>query len=410
MTRSECLKVAVGGLLAMAAALGIGRFVYTPILPFMLDALRWSKADAGLVASANYLGYLAGALVAGHSILSTTPRKWLLIALAVSAATTAGTGMLSDTTAILFVRCIGGIASAFVIVCASTLVLDRLSAAGQGNLAAIHFAGVGTGIFISAAVVASSIALGAGWPSLWVVSGSVAALMAVAAAVLLQPTADEPVGRSATDVGEGKPKPIMMIVAYGLFGFGYVITATFLVTIVRQSPEIRSLEPWIWMLLGLAAGPSVPLWQRLGLRIGLVRAYAIACVVEAVGVAASVEWVTIFGVCASAVLLGGTFMGLTALGLMSGSVLAGTKQQSVIGLMTASFGAGQMIGPSVAGFLAESTGSLRLPSLLAAAALIVGAVLALDSSARAAAVTNTSRQRQALAVVRANDCPERTEQ
>ena len=215
MTRRESLRLAFSGLLAMAAALGIGRFVYTPILPFMLDALSWSKADAGLVASANFLGYLAGALIAGHSIFSTAPRRWLLIALAVSAATTAGTGMLSDTTAILCVRCIGGMASAFVIVCASTLVLDRLSAAGQGNLAAIHFAGVGTGIFISAAVVASSIAYGAGWPSLWTVSGSVAALMAVLAAVLLQPTAHEPIRRSAADASEGKPTPIMMICNYG---------------------------------------------------------------------------------------------------------------------------------------------------------------------------------------------------
>ena len=392
MTRRESLRLAFSGLLAMAAALGIGRFVYTPILPFMLDALSWSKADAGLVASANFLGYLAGALIAGHSIFSTAPRRWLLIALAVSAATTAGTGMLSDTTAILCVRGIGGVASAFVIVCASTLVLDRLSAAGQGNLAAIHFAGVDTGIFISAAVVASSIAYGAGWPSLWTVSGSVAALMAVLAAVLLQPTVDEPIRRSASDGSEGKPAPIMMIVAYGLFGFGYVITATFLVTIVRQSPEVRSLEPWIWMLFGLAAVPSVPLWQHLGLRIGLMRAYAIASVVEAIGVAASVEWVTIRGVCASAVLLGGTFMGLTALGLMSGRVLAGTRPQRVIGLMTASFGAGQMIGPSVAGFLAESTGSLRLPSGLAAAALVLAGVLALGSSIHSSPVANARRQ------------------
>jgi MFS family permease len=393
MTRSESLRVAFGGLLAMASALGIGRFVYTPILPFMLDALSWSKVDAGLVASANFLGYLVGALIAGHSIISSAPRRWLLIALAASAVTTAGIGLVSDTTAILAMRCIGGAASALVIVCASTLVLDRLSAAARGNLAAIHFAGVGAGIFVSAAVVAASIAYGAGWPSLWIVSGSVAALMALLAAVLLQPTADEPSRRSATKASDGKPAPINMIVAYGLFGFGYVITATFLVTIVRQSPEIRSLEPWIWMLFGLAAVPSVPFWQRLGLRIGLMRAYGIACVVEAIGVAASVDRVTISGVCVSAVLLGGTFMGLTALGLMSGRALAGGQPQRVIGLMTASFGAGQMIGPSVAGFLAESTGSLRLPSRLAAAALVLGAVLALWSSTRPAPIANSSRQR-----------------
>src|SRR5262249_19602156 len=188
---------------------------------------------------------------------------------------------------------------------------DRLLAAGQGNLAAIHFAGVGTGIFVSAAVVASSAPYGAGWPSLWIVSGSVAALMAVLAAVLLQPTADAPIRRSASDASEGKPTPIMMIVAYGLFGFGYVITATFLVTIVRLSPEIRSLEPWIWMLFGLAAVPSVPLWQHLGLRIGLMRAYAIASVVEAVGVAAGVEGGDIRGALGPPLLLRGALMGVT---------------------------------------------------------------------------------------------------
>jgi MFS family permease len=172
-----------------------------------------------------------------------------------------------------------------------------------------------------------------------------------------------------------------MIMAYGLFGFGYVITATFLVTIVRQSLEIRSLEPWIWMLFGFAALPSVPLWQGLGRQIGLMRAYAIACAIEATGIAASVDWVTISGVCVSAVLLGGTFMGLTALGLMSGRALAGGQPQRLIGLMTASFGAGQMIGPYVAGILAEVSGGLRLPSRLASGALVTAALLAIWSSA-----------------------------
>jgi MFS family permease len=176
MTRGESLKVAFGGLMAMAAALGIGRFAYTPILPFMLDALGWSKADAGLVASANFLGYLAGAIIASVSVFSSSPRTWLLIALAASATTTAGMGLLSGMIEIVIVRFIGGVASAFVIVCASTLVLDRLSAAGRDNLVAIHFAGVGAGIFVSVAVVAAVSMNRAAWRSLWVASGSVAAL------------------------------------------------------------------------------------------------------------------------------------------------------------------------------------------------------------------------------------------
>ncbi len=364
----------------MAAALGVGRFVYTPILPSMLDALRWSKADAGLVASANFLGYLAGAVAAGWPVLASSARRQLLIALAASAVTTAAMGLPLDIPAFMAVRFIGGAASAFVIVSASTVVVDRLAAAGREGLAGLHFAGVGAGIFASAAAVTVSVASGAGWQASWFLSGLLAALAAFFAAVLIRPSPEEASPRPSGGASVAAPMPLKMIAAYGLFGFGYVITATFLVTIVRQSPGIRPLEPWIWMLFGLAAVPSVPLWQRLGDRIGLTRAYALACAVEAIGVAASVEWVTASGVCVSAVLLGGTFMGLTALGLMSGRALAGGHPQRVISLMTTSFSAGQIAGPLAAGFLAENTGSLRGASLLAAAALAFAAVLAAGSS------------------------------
>src|SRR5215468_4844212 len=104
---SDSWQTAVGGLLAMAAALGIGRFVYTPILPAMLDALGWSTADAGLVASAHFLGYLAGAMIAGWPAFTSAARTWLLIALAVSAATTAGMGFPWDIYVVMAMRFAG---------------------------------------------------------------------------------------------------------------------------------------------------------------------------------------------------------------------------------------------------------------------------------------------------------------
>jgi predicted MFS family arabinose efflux permease len=380
MQRGRPVALAFGGLAAMAAAIGIGRFVYTPILPAMIAALGWSKSDAGLVASANLLGYFVGALLAGRPFAVARPRPWLLAALAISATSTAAMGLPSDIVPFVGLRFIGGVASAFVIVCASTLVLERLSRAGRGSLSAIQFAGVGFGIMISAIAVSAMLAWGMDWRSLWIGTGALAVLAALFAALLI-PAADN-VGASKEPEFINAPPSGMgaMITAYGLFGFGYVITATFLVAIVRLTNEVRVLEPWVWTVFGLAAIPSVTVWGWLGKRIGILNAFAAACGLEAVGVAASVEWVTIPGICLSALLLGGTFMGITVLGFMAGRMLSTGNPHRAFARMTASFSAGQMVGPTVAGFLSERFGDFRVASLIAAGALVIAAALAIRTS------------------------------
>jgi MFS family permease len=163
--------VALGGLLSLAAAIGIGRFVYTPILPYMVESLGLSNAQGGLLASANFLGYLAGAIAASSSLLHGGPRSWLLSGLALSALTTVAMGVTSTVGWWVLLRFAGGVASAFVLVFASALVLDRLAAAGRADLAGLHFAGVGAGIAVSAVVVSSLAALGQDWRMLWIASG-----------------------------------------------------------------------------------------------------------------------------------------------------------------------------------------------------------------------------------------------
>lgn len=368
-------SLAVGGLLAMASAIGIGRFIYTPILPPMVESLGLTQGQAGLIASANFVGYLAGALAAAWLTI-VEPRRWLLIALAASAATTGLMGSFDTLMPLLALRFVGGIASAFVLVLASSLVLERLAAAGRGQLAAIHFAGVGTGIAVSSLLTWALDAADFGWRAMWL-GGSALSLGALVAVVSLIPASPAAMQASAATSLGGRSGLPRLALAYGLFGFGYIITATFIVAIVRDSALSRSFEPAVWLVVGLTAAPSVAAWVAAGQRFGILPAYALACIAEAAGVVLSVTWQTVAGLFVSSALLGGTFMGLTALGLIAAQDLASDRRRA-FALMTSAFGLGQIAGPLVAGYGHDLTGSFFLPSTIAAVGLLIGAGLVLS--------------------------------
>jgi predicted MFS family arabinose efflux permease len=224
-------------------------------------------------------------------------------------------------------------------------------------------------------VVAGLSQLGLPWQDLWLAGGalSLAATLAVAALMPGAPPPTPPFGGGAEAADAGLSR---LVVAYGFFGFGYVITATFLAAIVRGTPAIRTLEPVIWILFGLAAAPSVALWNAAGARLGPPRAFALACVVEAAGVLASIAWPTATGAVTAAFLVGGTFMGLTALGLVRARALATGDPRRALAAMTGAFGVGQIIGPSFAGLLSDRLGSFTAPSVAAALALLVAGALA----------------------------------
>jgi len=152
---------------------------------------------------------------------------------------------------------------------------------------------------------------------------------------------------------------------------------------VRDSPDLRSVEHVVRLVVGLAAVPSVALWAWIGRRWGDNRAFAVACLAEAVGVAHSTVSTDPYFVVIAAALLGGTFMGITALGLSLGRRLSAGDPRRSVALMTAAFGLGQMIGPTFAGFAHDFGDSFQVPSLAAAATLTVGAALVAHPRGRA---------------------------
>ena len=369
------IALAIGGAIALASAMGIGRFAYTPILPEMVAALHLSASEAGLIASANFAGYLIGALVAAASFFAPRRRGWMLGALLVSALTTGTMAAGSSLYVFLLLRFLGGFASAFALVFTSSLVLDRLSETGRGHMAGHQFAGVGAGIAISAVLVASLAAQHVAWQWQWLACAALSALALAAVAFLIPPRPHSAASSNRSNGTTLGGALSALVVAYGLFGFGYVITATFLVQLVRTNPAIMPLEPYVWLIVGLAAVPSVPLWTRVGRRFGTAEAYAIASVVLALGVLASVVWIAPAGVLLASILLGSTTIGITVMGLVGARRLAAGAASRIIGLMTASFGLGQIIGPIFAGWVHDLTGTFLLPSVAAAVLLVLSAVL-----------------------------------
>lgn len=376
-THASPLALAMGGLFGMATAMGIGRFVYTPILPSMMQELALSAGDAGLIASSNYLGYLIGALLASVSGGSGRERVIGIAALAASAALCLAMAFGHSMTAFLAIRFLAGIASSYMMVYFSTFILAGLAKAGRPDLTAVHFGGVGIGMALSALATGATHLAGMGWRESWIAAAvlSLAGVLAVVALI--------PADRSAA-AGQARPEPplvwnaqlVRIAIAYGLFGAGYIVTATFLVAIVRAGDGGALFESAVWLVTGLAATPAVWLWGFLQRRSGLAKAFAIGCLVEAVGVGASVSLGGTAGPLIGGALLGGTFVAITAFGIQAGRAAAGAAPRKALALLTAAFGTGQIIGPLIAGYAADLTGNFTLASVGAALVLVVAAFIA----------------------------------
>lgn len=357
--------------------MGVGRFVYTPILPEMVAALGLSKAEAGLLASANFIGYLLGALLAASPAIRGSKRGWLVGGLAASALTTGAMGYVGDLPAFLALRFAGGVASAFVLVFASTLVLDRLAAAGRSSLSAVHFAGVGIGIAVSAVIVSASIAAGTDWRGLWIDS-AVAALAALFIAAILIPGGAEPPARAEQAHAGGRGLGAL-ILAYGLFGFGYIITATFLPVIARGA---LPPSPWLdgfWPIFGLGVVMGALGATRLRIHGDLRRLLAGAYLVQAAGIGVGLVSPTLAGFALGSWLLGLPFTAITFFAMQELRRLRPANAAPMMGLATALFGIGQAAGPPLAAWILRRASSQQAGFTLAlgvaAGSLLFGAAV-----------------------------------
>src|ERR1700757_5544811 len=358
------------GLLALASAMGIGRFSLTPILPLMQQDKGLSLAAGSWLATTNYLGYLAGAI----ACIALQPRpapaiRWGLLWVGLL---TLAMGFCEWQPAWLGLRFFAGVASAFVLVGTSAWAMPILKHHGREQWSGHVFAGVGIGIAFAGlfGLAAGIDAWGsrATWIALGAVSIGLSLLLWRSLAGEAQPMAQKAVPQHAM-----LPRSALIAAAcYATFGFGYIIPATYLPALARGYIDNPALFGLVWPVFGVAAALSTFLSAWLFRDLPPRQLWVRSKWVLAAGVLAPAAWVNVPTLLISAVCVGGTFVVITMAGIKEALRLGGAPASLAVGVMTAAFGAGQIAGPLLMGLLGRSDHAFAWASIIAAGSVVAG--------------------------------------
>jgi MFS family permease len=335
---------------ALAVAMGIGRFAFTPLLPLMVrDGSLAQRAGAWLAAS-NYLGYLAGALTASR--LGISLPAMMRASLAGIVVSTAGMGGFHGLAAWIGLRFVAGVLSAWALVATSAWALQHLARAGRTELSGIVFSGVGLGIGFAGLFCLATARPGVSASQLWLELGAAAAFsIAVPTLIVGRPLLSTTPPDSTPSADRTRGPHTGLVICYGVLGFGYILPATFLPALAREVVDDPQLFGLAWPVFGLAAALStIATAQRFG-HVRRLRIWAISHVLMAIGVVLPSVWLSPVTIAIAALLVGSTFMVATMIGMQEARARAQGNPTALLGLMTAAFAIGQLAGPLVAGII-----------------------------------------------------------
>jgi len=393
--RKTALRIAISGLIALSVAMGIGRFAFTPLLPMMLHDQTIDLNSGGWLATSNYLGYFIGALLCAFW-RGLPPTRTIRAGLIATVLLTAGMGAFHSQGLWLLLRLLSGMASALVFVYSSGWCLQRLAQLQLPALGGIIYSGPGLGIMLTG--LSTSAMVAGGWHAAagWLAFGLMAALLTLLVWKTFRGEVDLRAGAAAADQPYTEPVAVTrevrwQVLAYGLAGFGYIITATFLPVIARQALPGSFWPDFFWPLFGLCVALGALGATRIPVHADQRLLLAISYVMQAVGVIISAILPNEFGFALGSILLGLPFTAITLFAMREARRLRSHHAAGLMGLMTASYGIGQIAGPPLATKLVHVSGSFTPSLSIAAATLLAGAGLygwlaARDRAAKLAAV------------------------
>ncbi|WP_299181585.1 YbfB/YjiJ family MFS transporter [uncultured Neptuniibacter sp.] len=376
-THIDKLKVLIAGIFSLILMLGVARFAYTPLLPLMQVQAGVSDSLGGWLATFNYMGYMSGALIAATITDLNLKDKLYRIGLFVAVITTAGMAVTDNIFIWSLMRFFAGLSSAAGLLIGSGLILNWLMRNNFRSELGIHFSGVGLGIAFCAVVV-EWMAGSYDWRELWWLFTLLGALLAIPAWCWLprpKQAGSSPADSKMQDNPPSKRFMYLMLAAYFCAGWGYVISATFIVTIVERLPSLEGYGSIMFLILGLSAAPACINWDLIARKTGVLTALLIAYLAQIIGIIIPALSDSVWAVTFSAMLFGGTFIGIVSLVLTMAGRFYPTKPAKLMGKMTLTYGIAQIIAPAVTGNLAERFGNFDLGLWIAAAMVLFGAAI-----------------------------------
>ncbi len=385
--------IALIGMYCMAVVMGFGRFLFTATLPDIMIQLSLSTTIAGWLASINYIGYFIGALIA----MFVPPRlTWHMLILwtIVSVITTILLVVPNMSLNLWYViRLISGIASGVAMILSSSLVIQSFSVERRSVLSAVHYAGIGVGISASAILTWWLLTIGYHFDVIWLVAGMISLpvlwlLYAIRPidSIVSKPDNNQTSSlhqtyinfkRSLYEALAGHSKPVaLLLTSYMLAGFGYITSATFLPVMAAQRLTTQnSAGLSIWLVVGIFAMLSNPIWGALAKRIGEVKTLMSLTLLQAFGMYLPIGIDGTIGLYGNAMILGLTFVGMVSMTLTIIKNINPIYSNLLIGLATLAYAIGQFIGPLVTVALAGENDNFNAGLLVAAIGLLIGLIL-----------------------------------
>lgn len=369
--------------LAAAVALGATRFSYGLLLPPMRDDLGWSYLLAGAMNTANALGYFLGALVTPALMRRLGVWRLLIVGSVLAGIFMLLSGMVTDTAALFLQRLCAGVASAFIFITGGVLAarLGSMHSERAGFLIGLYYGGTGFGIALSALLVPAALAsaqehgVAHVWQWPWLALG-IACLLATA--IMALPA--RAIGEALPGQG-GNQRFAIRDFSFGLsgylmFGVGYIGYMTFVVALLKEQGMRPELITLFYTLLGLAVVASSRIWARMldrfkgGESLAILNGVlAVASILPALTSAVPIVFI-------SGIVFGGVFLSVVA--STTALVRHNLPQESWsagISAFTAAFALGQIVGPTMVGWVADGPGGLERGLIVSAFALLIGAAL-----------------------------------